>query len=126
MSKTPEGAVKDDVKAWLKEIGAWYFMPVKQFYGRVGIPDFIICMFGEFVAVETKRPGNERGSTERQKEEAVAIAVAGGIHLVISNVEQLKDVCYAHPSIKTKLPSRGSQGKPQAPSRAPRASARSL
>ena len=126
MSKTPEGRVKDDVRDWLAEVGAWYFMPVKQFYGRVGIPDFIICMFGVFIAVETKRPGNEGGSTARQKEEAVAIAVAGGIHLVISNVEQLKDVCYAYESIRARLPSRSSARVPKAPRGTPNAAASAL
>lgn len=123
---TPEGNVKSDIKAWLKWLGWWYFMPVKERYGRVGIPDFIINAAGYFLAVETKRPGNEDGATPRQKEELQAVRDSHGHAIVCTSLEQLKDYCYADQSIRARLPSRGSEGEPQAPRRAPHASARSL
>jgi hypothetical protein len=120
---TPEGNVKADIKAWLEWLGWWYLMPVKHTYGRVGIPDFLICAGGYFLAVETKRPGNEDGATPRQKEELQAVRTCGGWALVCTSLDQLKEFCYADPRIKEKLPSRGSEGEPQATSRAPRTSA---
>jgi len=123
---SPEGYVKADVKAWLNWLGWWYLMPVKERHGRVGIPDFIVNAGGYFLAVETKRPGNERGVTQRQKEELAAVANSGGSQLVCTSLEQLKDHCYAHPRIKEKLPSRGSQGEPRASGAAQRAAARKI
>ena len=53
-STTPEGKVKEKVKAILKRRGVWYCMPRGQTYGRAGIPDFLCCHKGRFIAVETK------------------------------------------------------------------------
>ena len=53
-STTPEGKVKEKVKAVLKRRGVWYCMPRGQTYGRAGIPDFLCCHKGRFIAVETK------------------------------------------------------------------------
>lgn len=126
MSATPEGYVKDDLKAWFKEIGAYYIMPVKERHGRVGIPDFLVCLGGLFFGIECKRPGNEGGSTPRQKDEAIAIREAGGIALVISDVEQLKDYCYANQSIRAQLPARSSERVAQKARRAAHAAARKV
>jgi hypothetical protein len=123
---TPEGRVKDDIKRWLDWLGWWYLMPVKYRYGRVGIPDFVICAGGHFLAVETKRPGNEGGATQRQQDELLAVHNCGGSSLVCTSLEQLKDYCYANPRIKEKLPSRGSEGEPQAARAATRTPARSI
>jgi len=123
---TPEGWVKHDVKAWLKWLDWWYLMPVKERHGRVGVPDFIICAAGTFLAVETKRPGNEGGVTQRQQDELAGIANCGGSTLVCTSLEQLKDYCYAHQSIREKLPARGSHGEPQAARGAAHAAARTL
>ena len=54
MALTPEGKVKDKVKAILKRRGVWYCMPRGQTYGRAGIPDFLCCHKGRFIAIETK------------------------------------------------------------------------
>ena len=52
MASTPEGKVKEACKKYLKSIGAWYFMPVSNGMGQVGIPDIICCYKGQFLAVE--------------------------------------------------------------------------
>ena len=54
MASTPEGKVKEKVKAILKRRGVWYCMPRGQTYGRAGIPDFLCCHKGRFIAIETK------------------------------------------------------------------------
>lgn len=51
-----EAHVKAAVKAYLKEIGAYYFMPVQMGYGSTTL-DFLVCHKGRFYGIETKRPG---------------------------------------------------------------------
>lgn len=123
---TPEGRVKDDIKRWLVWLGWWYLMPVKERHGRVGIPDFIICAGGIFLAVEAKRPGNEGGTTDRQDEELQAVRDSHGHAIVCASLEALKDYCYADQSIRARLPPRGSEGEPTASRAKAHASARTL
>jgi hypothetical protein len=78
MAQTPEGRVKDAIKKYLKSIGAWYFMPVSNGMGQVGIPDIICCYKGIFVAIEAKAPGKKANVTENQKRVMDAIRTADG------------------------------------------------
>lgn len=80
MSKTPEGKVKDDVKALLKSFGAYWFMPVQMGYGAAGV-DFYVCHQGYFAGVETKAPGKK--PTPRQQFVMREIEKAGGVTFVI-------------------------------------------
>ena len=43
MATTPEGKVKAKVKVILKELGAYYTMPVTGGFGTSGAPDFLVC-----------------------------------------------------------------------------------
>lgn len=52
---TPEGKVKKEVKCVLDAIGCFYYMPVQNGMGIAGVSDFIACVEGKFVAIETKR-----------------------------------------------------------------------
>ena len=56
---TPEGKVKETVKALLKQYGAWYFLPVSNGFGVHGIPDFVGCYKGRFFGIETKTKGKK-------------------------------------------------------------------
>lgn len=87
---TPEGKVKEDLKDFLGSLGAdcWYYMPVPMGYGKRGVPDFIICYKGYFLAPETKRPGGK--SEPWQVREQEAIRAAGGISGRVTTVEQVK------------------------------------
>jgi hypothetical protein len=87
---TPEGKVKADVKKFLKSIGCWYFLPVSNGMGQVGIPDFICCFQGRFVAIETKAPGKLSNTTANQDRVIYEIKLAGGSAIVVDNVEQVK------------------------------------
>ena len=62
--KTEEGKLKDKVKAFLKERGAYYHMPVPSGYGMQTL-DFVGCYRGMFFGVETKAPGKK--PTPRQE-----------------------------------------------------------
>ncbi len=73
---TPEKKIKDAVRAYLKEIGAYYFMPVQMGYGASTI-DFLVCHKGRFYGIETKRAGVDKG-TPRQECIMREIAEAGG------------------------------------------------
>lgn len=90
MAKTPEGVVKDACKKFLKERGAWFFMPVSNGMGQVGIPDIIICYKGVFVAIETKAPGKKLQTTANQDRVIEAIRKADGFAWVVDNPDDLK------------------------------------
>lgn len=51
-----EKLVKEAVKKYLREIGAYYFMPVQMGYGATTL-DFLVCYQGMFFGIETKREG---------------------------------------------------------------------
>lgn len=85
--KTPEGKLKDKVKAWLDSIGAYYFMPVQSGYGRTSL-DFLVCYKGQFFAIETKAEGNE--PTPRQQLVMTEIEKAGGAALWGDNLASIQ------------------------------------
>lgn len=100
MARTPEARVKDKVKALLKERGAWYYMPVQNGMGKVGIPDFIGTYRGLFFAVETKAP-NKNPTTEDQRWNKATpnqqmrieeIRNAGGMAIVCDDVSQVDNM----------------------------------
>lgn len=73
---TPEGIVKDAVKAVLDRYSGIYpFMPVPYGFGESSL-DFIVCFRGVFIAIETKVVGKHM--TDRQILTANRIAAAGG------------------------------------------------
>lgn len=87
---TPEGKVKAQVKKILAEFGAYYAMPVSGGFGHAGTPDFLVCIRGQFLAIETKAKGNK--PTALQESAMQKIREAGGRALVIdeTNVETLR------------------------------------
>ena len=92
MALTPEGRVKEAVKRRLKALGAYYYMPVSNGMGRVGAPDFIVCLDGRFIAIETKAPGKRGNTTPNQDRELQAIRDAYGFALVVDDAQQLDEV----------------------------------
>ena len=91
MRKTPEGEVKKRITAALKRLGpdrCWYVMPVMGELGTVGIPDYLCCIDGRFLAIEAKR-GKALVPTTRQQFRIEDIQRAGGKALVI-NVENIR------------------------------------
>lgn len=90
-AKTPEGKVKAKVKEILAQHGAWYFMPSQSGYGRRGVPDFIACVNGRFLAIETKSKFSSHKVTPLQQKEIDAIKNAYGEALVI-NEDNLSDI----------------------------------
>lgn len=93
MAMTPEGRVKAAVRKWLDKKGAYYYMPMSNGMGRVGAPDFLVCLpslNGRLVGIETKAPGKRNNTTPNQDREIAAINKAGGVAIVIDDVSQLE------------------------------------
>jgi Holliday junction resolvase len=82
---TPEGKVKDKVKAILQERGAllYYFMPAMGSFGKAGVPDVIGCMGGQFIGIEVKADAKKNPPTPLQLKNLAEIRAAGGHALVI-------------------------------------------
>lgn len=55
-----------------------------------GIPDVLACYRGQFLGLETKRPGNE--PSPYQAYQLGRIARAGGVALTIHTVEQVEEL----------------------------------
>lgn len=87
---TPEGRVKVAVRKWLKEKGIWYFQPASNGMGVSGIPDFICCWRGWFLAIETKAPGKIKATTANQDRVIGEIQQHQGIAVVVDDVDQLE------------------------------------
>jgi hypothetical protein len=82
MATTPEAKVKKRVKVILKELGAYYTMPVTGGFGTSGAPDFLVCLKGNFVGIECK--AGKGKPTALQEKNLHDIAQAGGQALVIN------------------------------------------
>lgn len=78
---TPEGKTKAAVKRLLEASGAYFFMPPANGYGRAGIPDFVCCVRGRFLAIEAKAGRGK--TTALQDRELQRIKDAGGVSIVV-------------------------------------------
>lgn len=97
---TPEGKVKKAVREFLRARDVWFFQPVSNGMGQVGIPDFICCFNGTFVAIETKAPGKLKGVTPNQQRVIDEIKAHGGLAVVVDSVDSLIpviDLLMEHP-----------------------------
>lgn len=89
---TPEGAVKRDCKKFLESFGpqVYQYWPVQTGYGKRGL-DVFLCVRGRFIGVECKKPDvNE--PTKFQGITMSEVVVAGGITLLVNDVQKLKDL----------------------------------
>ena len=80
--RTPEGAVKNDVKNLFDKYGAWYWMCVKMVYGKNGLPDFVCCINGLFFTVETK--AGKKDPTTLQSLTMAGIVASGAKRFIIN------------------------------------------
>ena len=96
---TPEAKVKKGVKGTLKELHAYYAMPVTGGYGVSGTPDFLVCWRGRFFGIECKAKNNQL--TALQERAIQLIHKAGGACIVINetNTDQLSLWLRTHENI---------------------------
>lgn len=92
MASTPEAAVKKQIRKLLDAAGAYHAMPIGSGYGNSGVPDFLVCHGGRFIAIEAKAGKNK--TTALQDKHLAAIRTAGGVALVINedNLNELKEL----------------------------------
>lgn len=84
---TAEGKIKAQVNKLLAKYPDLYkFTPVPYGYGASTL-DYIVCLGGSFIAIETKAPGKE--PTPRQIETIRRIRQAGGQTFVVDGIESL-------------------------------------
>lgn len=97
MAMTPEAKVKAAIKKFLLSLhNCWFYMPVSNGMGAHGVPDFIGCYSGWFFAIEAKAPGKERNTTPLQKMQISRIDGAGGLVIVATDVEQVREMFENH------------------------------
>jgi hypothetical protein len=58
-------------------------------FGNSGVPDFICCWNGRFLAIETKAPGKRSNTTVMQDNQIMGIHQANGMAIVVDSIEQL-------------------------------------
>ena len=92
MAATPESKVKGKIKAILAKHGVYYAMPIGTGYGNSGVPDFLCCVQGHFLAIEAKA-GNGK-TTALQDLELNRIHNAGGTTYIAreSNIDELQQL----------------------------------
>jgi len=82
MAATPESKVKAKIKTILKAHGIYYAMPIGTGYGNSGVPDFLCCINGHFVAIEAKAGKGQ--ATALQEKNLKAIIESGGDAWVVN------------------------------------------
>lgn len=89
MAATPESKVKDKIKTILAKHGVYYAMPIGTMYGNSGVPDFLCCVAGHFLAIEAK--AGKGKTTALQDKNLRLIRAQGGTALVINenNLDEL-------------------------------------
>lgn len=82
MATTPEAKVKAKIKTILKAHNVYYAMPMGTGYGNSGVPDFLCCVNGKFVAIEAKAGKGQ--ATALQLKNLGDINKAGGYTCIIN------------------------------------------
>jgi len=82
MAATPESKVKDKIKKVLEDNHVYYAMPIGSGYGRSGVPDFLCCVAGQFLAIEAKATSKDT-PTALQIREMKRIEASHGMAMVI-------------------------------------------
>jgi pantoate kinase len=92
MARTPEAKVKANIKKILQLHGVYYAMPMGTGYGNSGVPDFLCCFGGNFLAVEAKAHGNT--TTALQNKHIHEIEQSGGTVWVVDETNLIAFEAY--------------------------------
>ncbi len=82
MATTPEAKVKAKIRAILKEHNVYYAMPIGTGYGNSGVPDFLCCVNGHFLAIEAK--AGKGKTTALQEKNLKQIKESNGLAFVVN------------------------------------------
>jgi hypothetical protein len=90
MATTPEAKVKAKIKVILKIYDVYYAMPIGTGYGSSGVPDFLCCVRGRFLAIEAK--AGKGKTTALQDKNIKQIIASGGLAIVVNedNIQELE------------------------------------
>ena len=92
MATTPEGKVKAAVKKILDIRGVYYFMPVSNGMGTMGIFDIVCSHHGRFIGIECKSDATKKPTALQTRNAKKALASGGIIFLAhIDNLTELVD-----------------------------------
>lgn len=86
---TPETKLKIKVNNYLKTIKNCWFTKISDRFSH-GIPDFLICYQGKFIAIELKATHNASQSQAFQSYNINEIIKAKGIGAICYSVEDVK------------------------------------
>ena len=89
MASTPEALVKKQIRKILDTTATYYAMPIGTGYGNSGVPDFLCCRNGHFLAIEAK--AGKGKTTALQDAHIERIQKAGGTAVIINeqNIDTL-------------------------------------
>ncbi len=92
MASTPEALVKKRIRKILDDSGTYFAMPIGTGYGNSGVPDFLVCHQGGFIAIEAK--AGKGKTTALQDAHLAKIRAAGGVAVVINeaNIHELEEL----------------------------------
>jgi hypothetical protein len=82
--KGPEAIIKQKIRKWLEQQGAYVFSPVQMGFGKQTL-DLLVCWRGRFIAIEVKAPG--KNPTKRQELIINEIRRSGGGAFVARSLE---------------------------------------
>jgi hypothetical protein len=88
--------LKDEIHDKLKEcrrrgLRFWFLKVHGHLMQRKGVPDYLLCYTGLFIALELKRPGEQ--PTALQTIELRMVVAAGGRAAVVTSWLEFCDVC---------------------------------
>lgn len=87
-----EKVIQQEIEDWLRTLGNqvwWSRSRMDQpTTNREGVPDFLMCFNGWFLAVEVKKPGKK--PTTKQRDELGWIRAAGGVECVATSLGEVK------------------------------------
>jgi hypothetical protein len=105
---SPEGVVKDMIEGYLQERlklvpaskapdvthehNGWYYMPVSNGMGVMGIPDFLGHYKGQFFAIEAKKNSTAE-PTPRQIDQLHALDRTGAVAYVVGEESKMIEFC---------------------------------
>ena len=95
---TPEGKVKAAVRKVLDTEGVYYFMPVSNGMGSMGVFDIVCCVNGFFLGVECKSDAKKNPTALQTRQALKALDANGFVFLV--HTGNIKELAYTIAKIK--------------------------
>lgn len=89
MVKTPEGKLKEHMRRYLTERGAFWSNVTGGPGSKPGDPDMIACYRGLYIGLEAKTPTGTVSPLQEQRK--AEIEAAGGLCFIIRGMDDLKE-----------------------------------